>query len=153
VSNPAIPKPKITAITGWAGQIRLGSETSVSIGRVRSLNPHDPFYEYDIKQGMKKPPQTVYRSEEPFKLITIVLETKLMSDKGLEQFRSLKDGDWVKVDLFGAQVAMTPLVSFAEKKNVEYAVYGSLTVREFSAEMYKRPRTNEPVVQKIAVTD
>lgn len=156
--DPPVPPPNRPKkpLKGWVGQIRLGADkVRAGLGIASHLHSYTNVgvTDEEIAQGLY-PPRSIYKSWPTQELILISIDTKVMSDAALGQFKGLKDGDWVKVDLPDAEQDGSLVVhlagSFTQTPQTK-AAHGVWSVRETGNARFKKPRTAEPVVRKLAL--
>jgi hypothetical protein len=78
-----------------------------------------------------------------------MLETRDMSNKAVEQFKGLKDDDWVSVDLVSAEWTGTALLRLADGGQKPLCVPGMVGIRDSLRFKRDRPLSEEPVVKKL----
>ncbi len=139
-------------LRGWIGQISLQPDGVVVTFGWRSK--HNAYQKESVGRRMNAEywdaPDTLLRASPHERFITIMLETKDMSNKAVEQFKGLKDGDWVSVDIVSAGFGSTSLLHLEDGGGQKpICVPGTVGIRDSLRFKRNRPLSEEPVVKKL----
>jgi hypothetical protein len=133
-------------LKGWVGWIRLASDAAIiHIGQRSIIN------DFTFERGLAAPrPRTNYITTPNEPLIMIELKTQYMSDAAIGQFKGIKNGDWVKVDVPDVQWQPSEIVRLGSKRGQPKVFYGTFALRETGYDLYSKHRKAEPKVTKLA---